>query len=139
MNTNSTVVNLDALAQSFEKIYKGLDKKKVARIEEELTKIVPSSQSLVTMTSGYDETDNMILLDIFVSNPQSPNTLNEIRFDKVMRSMLEKADINKLPIVMKCMERMEGKKNGSYDIDGTEVSYNDELAEYYFHLVIWKN
>ncbi len=53
MDINSTTVNLNALAQSFENIYKGLDKKKVARIEEEPAKIVPSSQSLVTMTTEY--------------------------------------------------------------------------------------
>lgn len=138
MDTNKATININSLIKKFEKIYKGLNKEQLTELDKELSKIYPSEQSEVLIAADYDNDENSMGLDIFISQPLSTTTVKNINFDKLMQEYLIRADINKLTNVVKCLELMENKGKNNYEIDFIPVFYNDDLKNYYFHSRITK-
>ncbi len=139
MKDSKEQVNITKLAKAFGKIYKGLDKEQVSMIvKEEMNKVIPSENSEVYMTASYDEKDNSIGINIYISNPLAKEDVKEQNFDKIMFEYLLRADIEKLPGVMESIKLMESKGTDNYSIDSIPVSYTKELGDYYFHFRIIK-
>lgn len=126
------------LAKQFEKIYQGLDKTQVQVLEQELLKMYPSDQSQVWIFSGYSEDDNLIGMNIGISQALD-ETKTAKSFNELMKNYLFYADIQKLKGVSECINLMERKTGKRYEVDLIPAFYHHELKEYHIHFRITKH
>lgn len=137
MNTQRQNVSIDEIAKAFTKIYKGLEEKYVSVIEKEMRKIVPSIASEVVTMPGYVLEDACMSITFYVSNPKSTEKVKQMKLDTILFELMLKTEIDKLQRVWSCINRLEEKGN-KYEIDSTEVRYNEELKDYVFVLYLFK-
>lgn len=130
MDNNKQQISIFKIAKTFEKIYKGLNKKQVAEVEKEMAKIVSSESSEVFMAADYEDEENSMGMSIYISNPLTEQDTKKIHFDKLMFEYLLRADISKLPDIMECIDLMECKGTDNYSIDAMPVFYTKELGDY---------
>jgi len=138
METQPKTVNIQALNNAFAKIAKYMNKYQLSVLETELRKMVPSANSEVFMAGGSNITDNLLDLNIFVTNPLPVSETQSYNFTKIISECIIRADMAKLFFVMESIKDVEAKGIDSYELDFTELSYNTKKNEYYTHIVITK-
>jgi len=142
MTANTPQVDIFKISKAFEKISKGFKGKHLDELniitEQEFSKIVPSETSDVYIVSGYSIDDKTLGLNVYVSNPKQNPTKEELRFEKFMFELLIRADISKLPTLVKCLDMMQLEESDNYYIDGIPAFFDKNLNEYYIHFIIVK-
>jgi len=142
MTANTPQVDVYKIAKAFEKISKGFKGKHLDELniitEQEFSKLVPSENSEVYIASGYTPDDNRLSISVYVTNPKKNPNKEELRFEKFMFELLIRADISKLPTLVKCLDMMQLEESDSYFIDGIPAFFDKSLNEYYIHFIIVK-
>jgi len=138
METQSKTVNIQALNNAFAKIAKYMDKYQLSVLETELRKMVPSANSEVLLTGGCNITDNTISLHLFVTNPIPRDRTQTFDFLSIIYESIIRTEIEKLCQVYSAIELIEKNGIDNYELDFTELDYDDEINEYYTHLTISK-
>lgn len=139
MNKEKKHISIHKLAQSFQKIYAGLDKTQLTALEEELLKMYPSEQSEVLFFPDYGEEENSMGLSIYVTHPKKEKVIEKVNFDQVIFKYLIRADVAKLPQLSFCIELLEQRGTDKYEVDFIPVFCNEAIDEYNIHFRITKN
>lgn len=139
MNKEKKHISIHKIAQSFHKIYEGLNKEQLKELDKELLKMYPSEHSEVLFFPDYGEEENSMGLSIYVTHPQKDKAVKAINFSQLVLEYLIRADIAKLPQLSLCIELLERKGTNNYEVDFIPAFYNEDIDEYNIHFRITKN
>jgi len=124
------------LVHIFDKIYANLNKEHLAVFEKEMQKLIPSDNSEIFLPTGADYNDNSINLGVYLSNPVL-NT-DYLPFNRIAEKWFQCANFNQLQILGECVIRMEMNGEDIYDLDFTQIHFNDKLGTFSTNIKIIK-
>jgi len=136
MEASEIKITLKQLVTQFGKIRKYLNKKQLAKFEEILQDLVPGTNSEVFMAPGSDDSDNSVVVSVYVKNPVKSDT--PVPFDKLMYEWLLLTDLERIERLGKCVNRMEARGIDKYNVHFTSVDYNDLIGDYTINFRIMK-
>jgi len=136
MEASEIKITVKQLVLQFEKIRECLNKKQLAKFEEILQDLVPGTNSEVFMAPGSDDSDNSVVVSVYVKNPVKPDT--PVPFDKLMYEWLLLTDLERIERLGKCVNRMEARGIDKYNVHFTSVDYSKSIDKYVINFRIMK-